>query len=604
MSAELGRGGGERAPAAAEDLGPPPDLVRGLVNNGNTCFFNSVLQGLATVPPAHEWLRSIAAVGDGAGEGDGGVSLRLLALLRALSWPLSSSGEAVRHTLPVAGGGGVGPSAAAGPGKRAPIHPRLALGSLSSYFERTGGQQHDAHELLVALLATVDGGGVGSSTASDAVDAVDAAGALRALALRQRKAWLAGQLLVPSSVRPAAPGGLRAWAQSRVRRSSHTATTAASTVTPSTAAALANPFACLVGRRTECLACREVLPVRGKGNGGAAPLLASSSSSAPAWVLTPETVITLHPPETSPHFLQAGGGGRVGGGGAPAVSSVESLLRAYFMANPTSGWVCSNPACSHIAHAPGPRVAGAGGSAGGGAMPRPRLPYNALRWTALLRAPPALVLHVNRLQPGYKNAAHVDFDLTLDLRPFTLGGLVSGGAGAGRRTAAARTAAPPSCTTYRLTAVVVHLGGPFSGHYVTHRRVPCPVREGRTAGDVGGGAVAGDAPRASTRHLSPAFLPQWSDCSDASVRPSDEDTARCAEAYLLFYVREDVLRDREAGLVAASGDVLLAGGEGGGLAGGAAEVRHWLRTRPADLLGGAAWGKGLRDTGVCCFPVE
>lgn len=112
------------------------------------------------------------------------------------------------------------------------------------------------------------------------------------------------------------------------------------------------------------------------------------------------------------------------------------------------------------------------------------------------RPPNCLCIHLNRtrwLPDGtmFKNNTHVTFPLSLDA-----GWLL-------RR--------PPSGigrVKYKLVAAVEHMGGPFSGHYITYRRCGPTHR-------------------------------QWVYTSDTSVYASTtEDVLKC-KAYMLFYCRTD-----------------------------------------------------------------
>lgn len=66
--------------------------------------------------------------------------------------------------------------------------------------------------------------------------------------------------------------------------------------------------------------------------------------------------------------------------------------------------------------------------------------------------------------------------------------------------------------TYRLSAVVVHLGGVTSGHFVTYRRSPNTVK-GKCRKE------------------------KWLCCSDGSVTPVSLVDVFSAEAYMLMYER-------------------------------------------------------------------
>jgi ubiquitin C-terminal hydrolase len=98
---------------------------------------------------------------------------------------------------------------------------------------------------------------------------------------------------------------------------------------------------------------------------------------------------------------------------------------------------------------------------------------DATKASLFMRLPAVLSLHIQRRQSdGRKNTQHVSFDETF---------IING-------------------TRYRLIAVIEHLGGPNSGHYVCYR-------------------------------------PQWWRISDRNVRPVDWHHVRSSQAYMLFYER-------------------------------------------------------------------
>lgn len=66
--------------------------------------------------------------------------------------------------------------------------------------------------------------------------------------------------------------------------------------------------------------------------------------------------------------------------------------------------------------------------------------------------------------------------------------------------------------TYKLSAVVVHLGDVMSGHFVTYRKSPMTVKGERKTD-------------------------RWLCCSDTTVTRVDLDDVLSTEAYMLFYER-------------------------------------------------------------------
>ena len=170
-----------------------------------------------------------------------------------------------------------------------------------------------------------------------------------------------------------------------------------------------------------------------------------------------------------------------------------------------------------------PPGAAAGDDAPVAATPAPSAPppvlRDAVKRLRFAQLPRCLVVHLKRFRQDARGrtskiGGHVAFEESLDLAPYwSPPPPPPAGAAEGAATAEAPPplAAPPSL--YRLQGVVEHSGGLHGGHYVAF------VRRG------------GDWHYASDRHVRPATLAQ----------------ALSAEAYLLFYARDDVV-------AAANGD--------------------------------------------------
>jgi len=125
--------------------------------------------------------------------------------------------------------------------------------------------------------------------------------------------------------------------------------------------------------------------------------------------------------------------------------------------------------------------------------PKPQFPRTVASKRLFLKRPPrVLTVHLNRfMQTGYalrKNSEAVAFDLRLDLSP------------------ACAPDVPRAAAQYELYAVVEHSGTMTGGHYVAYVRLPT--------------------------------APVWYYVSDSSVRASTESEVLRAQAYLLFYRRQ------------------------------------------------------------------
>lgn len=104
--------------------------VAGLQNLGNTCFFNATVQGIASAPVIRDHF-----VGDSGGSLTGSIALGLQDVVRSLY----STGTS----------GATGKKAS----KRGAYNPQRLFAALCAYAPQFKGyQQHDSHEVLMALL--------------------------------------------------------------------------------------------------------------------------------------------------------------------------------------------------------------------------------------------------------------------------------------------------------------------------------------------------------------------------------------------------------------------------------------------------------------------
>ncbi|KAL9932166.1 hypothetical protein V8E36_008938 [Tilletia maclaganii] len=161
----------------------------------------------------------------------------------------------------------------------------------------------------------------------------------------------------------------------------------------------------------------------------------------------------------------------------------------------------------------------------------------------LARPPRLLVVHLNRsIFGGFgggasKNNTFVHFGEWLDMQPFATGPelevrsdrRISGGqdqdqALDGRGGLGGTRSAGPSCL-YRLQSIVVHYGGHSFGHYVSYRRRPASVSPASSASLVGSRSAAAAA--------------EWMRISDDIVEPCDLGDVLASNPFLLFYEKWD-----------------------------------------------------------------
>uniref|UniRef100_A0A061S5F0 ubiquitinyl hydrolase 1 n=1 Tax=Tetraselmis sp. GSL018 TaxID=582737 RepID=A0A061S5F0_9CHLO len=246
------------------------------------------------------------------------------------------------------------------------------------------------------------------------------------------------------------------------------------------------------------------------------------------------------------------------GGSVRAGASLADCLRGFAQPETVDGWVC--PACSHsetrsraegsaraasgeaaevlrLLSACRGRVEGCRCAAAASALSIPwaRSPRTAVKRVGVARLPKVLCLSLKRasLSPTgelVKLRGHVSFPLLLDMRPFCDWGLEKGlrplSDGVMDHGAAPPLAIRPSRVMewlqreltaghgpealFELSAVVVHHGGPSSGHYTAYR---CCRHEG-----------------SEEQH--------WKYTSDRTIRDAELNEVLQAEAALLFYERK------------------------------------------------------------------
>ncbi len=142
----------------------------------------------------------------------------------------------------------------------------------------------------------------------------------------------------------------------------------------------------------------------------------------------------------------------------------------------------------------------------------------------LARLPPALCLHLSRLMGGDKISVWIPFPLMLQLDVAPAAAQKDYSRELCKYTALRDKIAPPpkrpprvgrggaaKAASYMLASIVVHHGGPNSGHFTCYRR--------------------------TTPLTVPVERAKWVHISDDKVVPTNVQTVLAAQAYMLLYER-------------------------------------------------------------------
>ncbi|KAM3957766.1 LOW QUALITY PROTEIN: ubiquitin specific protease 30 [Aphomia sociella] len=400
--------------------------IAGLQNLGRTCFLNTLLQALAACPAFIEWLGKYA-------KADAHNSM--ITTLYTVIEVVNGTHEAARGT---------------------PVCPLGVLQALRAAGWVVPADQQDAHELMHVLLSCIE---------EETNAMARKPGCLSdALGLGGTRAWSA----LASPAPPAHPAP--APAPAPLRADSTPPTPSALVARPASAAPpdepdLVDPEPAPAPARLTKGVSRSFCHLSSVGRRWAAPAPARPAPAPPfRGTLASRlhcTVCNAKSPIRYDKFDSISLSMTNASVGLTGSYSLPGLLRAFTAPEMVKGVRCGK--CSP-----------------GETSPRPSTKH--IRTLSFGKLPRCLCVHVSRVEWARgalsKRADHVAFPETLSMAAYTHAqpqtepvSLVEArlrGAGAGQ--GAGQAAAGAERAAYRLVAVVVHVGGPRSGHFATYRR--------------------------------------------------------------------------------------------------------------------------------------
>jgi len=178
------------------------------------------------------------------------------------------------------------------------------------------------------------------------------------------------------------------------------------------------------------------------------------------------------------------------------------------------------------------------------------------RQAVIGRPPQSLVLHVNRSifdeysGAQFKNHARLEFQKTLDLSPWCLGGAPEKDekpehwpVDPTTSILPAKPKAPESSFRYELRAVVTHYGRHENGHYICYRKHPPVVDDSPTDGPNSNAVEEKDE---QSKNQSDGLEHWWRFSDDDVSAVSEEQVLRQPEVFMLFYERVPVNQSHES----------------------------------------------------------